>query len=237
MNAEKDRRIGKAFVLREREIQRICSLLERDGKDAEIKVECVGGLTLKPADVSALLDIPNVGDTEMQSISFRTPYIGLLIDQKAWIMFDRTNSNPIRYSIEGEQEEVLKISRKFDEIVSLTSIAGGWFSIDNVYQFILKLLIVWGVLVGVLIGVIFAIKNYHRAFCVTASVFLLVLLLEQSIWKYFYPVGQFEIGKGADQIESEASTLSIRYSCDLAASWSLGSCESNNTTYWMVSCA
>jgi len=187
--------------------------MENSGKKVELKVGCVGDLSLEPSSVQELLSISNIGDYKIETLKLET-----WGDPVITVNFTLGTESPIKLYVSGDDPEVIKTYDKLWREVSQTCKSKWTFIHESLSApggsgpigFILSFIVLVFILAHYNLILRFSFLTYMGlVFLICLPITIITSFL---IWKSFttiYPKGIFLIGVGVQEYEAIKSRRQI----------------------------
>ena len=192
LKARELRKWNEACTFGSEEIRALQKVFQSMDQRPKIRVECVRGLTLHPQNVEEVTEISNVGRTEINAITFSSPY-GSSPD--AEITFDRVDSPSIRLDISGDDADVSRVGLEFERVVEQCR---SWhWPTAKLQPMLFTVMLPMTFLLAATFVIAIHIKGSFAISVASGSVLLIMWIVFS---KLFFPRCIFVIGKGADAI-------------------------------------
>lgn len=182
-----------AYVLTKSDISRISGLLLEYKISTRIEVECGDDIKLHPSDIAELLDLSNTGERKITKIHWQDDYRSSPWDFSLEFSFRRYL--PVVLEVKGPDDQATLLFKKVLEVVDSTRQWYSWGAVARQYTPFLT-----GISGGLFIACVLGIATgIRRDVALTWIAPAYMAMARQSIFALFFPVGIFEIGKGAEE--------------------------------------
>lgn len=199
----KDFRI--CYILDEKKVREIASIIQEFSKEININVSCIEGTSMTFTELKKFIEYPNRKEKQYKEIEITNEYTSSV---KVRIRFTNLESSTVSYRISGDEKDVDHYSMKIEGVINSIK---QWYSwVISIYGYIVNAVIFNGL--GLLIIMLMEIDNFA---IISLIIFgCSIISIPSSLkWKYYlFPVGAFALGDGADRIKNLKSKRNIIFS-------------------------
>ena len=209
MKISRSSQIKSTFVLTANEIKKIHSLIKNYCGNVNMKIHCKDDLIREYNDVEELLEYENMKDKEIISMSFSSFGRDQYIDRIVSLSFESQRYSNVYISIEGAEDETIKLNEKIHERFEALR---PWYSIFSEIEFIyvtfgifftLILLIILMSILGQMKQDELASTRYSfSSGFITASIPMVLGFLLNRLKKIIFPLSTFAINQGEKRFKN-----------------------------------
>lgn len=190
----KDIKIG--YLINERKLIELESILKQVSADIEYSVSCVDGTSFNFTDLNELINYPNRKEKQYKEISISNRYNSPI---RIFLTLSNNQYTTITYRVNGDEREVDYYAGKIEEFI---------MSLKQWYSFIATPSIFTHVLISMVISFLAILLLYSVGIIslksagaiAGISVFVSSFIYEK-FRLYLFPAASFELGDGIDRVK------------------------------------
>ena len=216
MRNRKRKEFKKAFVLTPTALKGMIRNIAIPEEDLTYSVRCVDGSNLHPGSLEAIFALPNPRSRAINQISIGRRLVAKRLGPDIDITFEDSDFIPISYAIDGEDLEVMQLSRVIEDHLEPMLQAYSIVSVGIPAQLAgIALFWIGGALFGLGAGLLArGHKPLGIALLMFGAAISMIGLFAGRIRSSLFPAGVFCVGDGQARFERSAS---IRKQLGLAA--------------------
>ncbi|GLI09650.1 hypothetical protein YDYSG_56820 [Paenibacillus tyrfis] len=191
MKTSKTKDFRNTFLLNERKLRELETILNKVSDEITYEIDCIEGTQIKFSNLEDLLKYPNRKEKQYKTIEVRTPYHN---DIHVSVRFSSEGVRSLNYRVSGEERDVDHFSAQIEGfLMSL----GRWYDFIGKTNFLINMSS--ALLFYLLVSLPFIqYLDTSTVWAIFPSMFLVIMGFDK-FREYLFPVASFEFGDGIER--------------------------------------
>lgn len=203
MEVSKTRNFKLAYLINERKLRELDSIVKEVSDEVEYQVSCVDGTSIKFTALDDLINYPNRKEKQYKEIEVRSSYSSSSSVRISVNFMSYFYSESIRYRISGDERNVDYHAGKIEGFIMSLKQWYSFLSVNNILS--IAIIAIIGQLIP--IAILFSLDMHERYDTLwwVAGFFTSMLALYgyDKVKVYLFPISSFELGDGIDRIKTQ----------------------------------
>ncbi|MEH7343700.1 hypothetical protein V7122_07470 [Bacillus sp. JJ1532] len=201
MEVSKTRNFKLAYLINERKLRELDSIIKEVSDEIEYEVSCIDGTSIKFTTLEDLINYPNRKEKQYKEIEVRTSYRSSRPVRIHVNFMSYQYADSIRFRISGDERNVDYQAGRIEGFINSLKQWYSFLAVNNIISTFIVVFIAQLIPVAIMysLGIL---NKFHSLWWIGFITAMIAIFVYDKVKVYLFPISAFELGDGIDRIKN-----------------------------------